>query len=417
MRKSVTAFVVLVIVGLGICGYLLVRHYTLATASGPVGPSTCSVFLKRDCDAALQSPMSRQFGLPLAGWGVVYYATLAAFVFLGWFLGDAFRFEALLIALVLSALAAALSVVLLATMALGKAPFCPLCAGTHVINFLLLPICKRLAERPLRQLMQALGAGIIAVLTGSTITSAAGRVKLLGALAGAFVATLFYQWLFIQEKLHPAAEFDTRHALATFAMSPRADIPIDGDDPSLGPADAWVRVVVFTDFQCPGCRRLAAAMDPMVKAYRGRVQVVFKHFPVNTICNPSLKEDLHSRACEAAWAADAARRQGRFWGFHDALFAANLNADTVIAEVAEQVGLDVAQFESDRGGEDVRTRVKADLELGIRLGVDETPAIFVNGRRAPDVRMQSLQLFIMSEIASRSPAAIHDGAKTASSDK
>lgn len=417
MRKTITAFVVLVIVGLGICSYLLVRHYTLATASGPVGPSTCSVLLKRDCDAALQSPMSRQFGLPLAGWGVVYYGTLAAFVFLGWFLGDAFRLEALLIALVLSALGALLSAVLLAIMALGKAPFCPLCAATHLINFMLLPTCKLLTERPLRQLVQALGAGIIAVLTGSTIMNAVGRAKLLGAFAGAFVAALLYQWLFIQEKLHPAAEFDTRHALATFAMSPRADIPIGDDDPSLGPADAWVRVVVFTDFQCPGCRRLAAAMAPMAKAYRGRVQVVFKHFPVNTICNPALKEDLHPRACEAAWAAEAARRQDKFWSFHDALFAADLNADVAIAEVAEKVGLDLAQFESDRGGDEVRTRVKAGLELGIRLGVDETPAIFVNGRRAPDVRMESLQLFIMSEIASRSPAATHDGAKTSSSGK
>jgi uncharacterized membrane protein len=417
MYKTIVTFLVLVALGLGICSYLLVRHYTLATASGPVGPSTCSVLLKRDCDAALQSPMSRQFGLPLAGWGMVYYATLAAFVFLGSFLGDAFRLEAVLTALVLSTLAAVLSVVLLVTMAVAKAPFCPLCAGTHVINFLLLPTCKRLTERPLGQLVRVLGAGIVALLTGSTITSAAGRVKLLGALAGAFVAALFYQWLFIQEKLHPAAEFDTRDALATFAMSPRAEIPIGDDDPSLGPADAWVRVVVFTDFQCPGCRRLATEMAPMVKAYRGRVQVVFKHFPVNTICNPTLKEDLHPRACEAAWAAEAARRQGKFWSFHDALVAANLNADVAIADVAEQAGLDLAQFESDRGGNDVRARVKADLELGIRLGVDETPAIFVNGRRAPDVRMRSLQLFIISEIASRSPAAIHGGVKTPSNGK
>jgi protein-disulfide isomerase/uncharacterized membrane protein len=417
MYKTVVAFIVLVALGLGISGYLLVRHYTLATASGPVGPSTCSALLKRDCDAALQSPVSRQFGLPLAGWGVVYYGTLVAIVLLGRFLGDAFRPEAALIAVVFSTAGAALSIVLFVTMALGKAPFCPLCAATHVINLLLLPTCKRLAGRPLGQLVRALGAGVASVLTGRAVTSAAGRVKLLGAFAGALAAALLYQWLFIQEKLHPAAEFDVRHSLAKFAMSPRADIPIGDDDPSLGPSDAWVRVVVFSDFQCPGCRQLAAEMAPMVERFRGRVHVVFKHFPVNKICNPALKEDLHPRACEAAWAAEAARRQDKFWAFHDALFAANLNTDVAVEGVARQVGLDPAQFEADRERDDARAKVKADLELGIRLGVDETPAIFVNGRRAPDVRLQSLQMFIISEIASRSPASTPNVEKTAGDGK
>jgi protein-disulfide isomerase/uncharacterized membrane protein len=415
MYKTVAVFIILVAFGLGISSYLLVRHFTLAMASGPVGPSTCSVLLKRDCDAALRSPMSQQLGLPLAGWGVVYYGTLAALLLLGWFLSDAFRFEAALAMFVLATLGTALSVVLFLTMALGEAPFCPLCAATHGINLLLLPVCKRLTGRPILQLLRALAAAVVFVLAGSAVSSAAGRVKLLGLFTGALVAAVLYQWLFIQEKRHHHADFDVRHALATFAVSPRLVVSCGEDDPCLGPADAPVRVVVFTDFQCPGCRRLERAMGPLVDEFRGKVQVVFKHFPVNKICNPALKDDPHPQACEAAWAAEAARRQDKFWAFHDALFTTNLNSDKAIEEVAGQVGLDLTLFKADREGDDAHAKVKADVELGIRLGVGETPAIFVNGRRAPDVRPKSLQLFIVSELAGlpRSPAATRDSEKTA----
>jgi protein-disulfide isomerase/uncharacterized membrane protein len=419
MYKTIAAYIVLVALGLGLSGYLLLRHYTLATTSGPVGPSTCSVLLKHDCDGALQSAMSRQFGLPLAGWGVVYYGTLAALLLVGWFLGDAIRSEAALAALVLSTFGAALSVVLFLTMTMGKAPFCPLCAATHVINLLLLPTCKRLTGKPVPQLLRALGAGIASVLGGNTVSSAAGRIKILGMLAVTLIAAVIYQWLFIQEKLHPPAEFDVNRAVAMFALSARVEIPIGDDDSRLGPADAWVQVVVFTDFQCQGCRRLAAELGPMVEAYHPRVQVVFKHFPVSKTCNPALKNDPHPRACEAAWAAEASRRQKKFWAYHDALFATNLETDQTIAEVAGRVGLDLTQFETDRWGDKARAKVKADVELGMRLGLDETPAIFVNGRRAPDVRMQALNLFVLSEIASRSPRPIPalDGAKTSNDGK
>ena len=108
MYRSIAIFVVLIALGLGLSGYLLVRHYTIATTSGPVVPSTCSILLKHDCDGALLSPVSRQFGLPLAGWGVIYYGTLAALMLLGWFLGDAFRYEAALASLVLAVVGAVL---------------------------------------------------------------------------------------------------------------------------------------------------------------------------------------------------------------------------------------------------------------------------------------------------------------------
>jgi protein-disulfide isomerase/uncharacterized membrane protein len=394
---------ILLAMGLAVSGHLLFRHFTLAAATGFAAPGTCSTLLGLDCDAALQSPMAQQLGLPLAGWGIVYYGTLMALLIIGWVLGDAYRFEATLAGLVVCALGAAISVVLLAAMLLGAAPFCPLCAGVHVINFLLVLVSKRMTRRSIPQVVHELGAGIGGVLQGTAARDAAGRVKLLSLLAGSLVAVILYQVVLIQVKAHAPAAFDVRHALASFAMTSRADIPCGDEDARIGSANAPVRLIVFTDFECPACRQLARELASLLDLFKDKVEIVLKHFPMSKACNPALAalpRDPHAGACELAWAAEAARRQGKFWKFHDVVLAGGLTADQLAPQVlAMKTGLDAARFDADCRLDQTRAKVKVDIDLGLRLGLKETPAIFVNGRRAPDVRLSSLKLFVASELA------------------
>src|SRR5262249_37194394 len=154
----------------------------------PLTPSACSILMGKSCDGALQSPMSKQLGLPLAGWGIVFYGTLAALLLLGWFLGDAFGFESALAALMLSAAGAVLSALLLVSMLVSAAPFCPMCAGVHVINFLLVPCYKRLAGRPAVDLIRALGASVVVLVTGKAGSDAPGLLKLLAMLVVTLIA-------------------------------------------------------------------------------------------------------------------------------------------------------------------------------------------------------------------------------------
>jgi uncharacterized membrane protein/predicted DsbA family dithiol-disulfide isomerase len=410
----------LIALGLALSGYLLFRHLELASASGPLQPSPCSALLKTDCDAALRSPAARQLGLPLAGWGTVYFGTLLTLLLLGWLLGDAFQLEAALAMLVLCTLGAASSVLLIAVMFAGKAPFCPLCAGVHLTNFLLVAVCFLGTGRPARQLFRAVVDGGRRLLSGTAGREPSGQMKLLALCAGALVAVALYQWVFILEKLHSRPEYDPRDALASFAMSVRAEIPVSEDDPCAGPGDAPIRLVIFSDYQCAGCRRLPRELDRLVTAAPGKIQVVFKHFPLCKDCNSLVADDRHPRACEAARAAEAARRQGKFWDFHHALFAADLSSPRVTLEgIAQQAALDLARFETDRRGDQTLAKVLEDVELGIRLGVVETPTVFVNGRHSSDVRTQFLHLLIASEIANqtRYPVAARKTDKTLTAGK
>ena len=108
-----------------------------------------------------------------------------------------------------------------------------------------------------------------------------------------------------------------------------------------------------------------------------------------------MNRELHDRACEAARAGEAARLQGKFWDFHDALFLGELGSDPeVFANLAGSAGLDMDQFAQDFSSQAVAGRVAADIRMGIDLGINSTPSVFLNNRRVPDVRAAAMEALI-----------------------
>lgn len=141
--------------------------------------------------------------------------------------------------------------------------------------------------------------------------------------------------------------------------------------PSLGPVDAPVTVVEFSDFQCPYCATLAPTIHALPGRHDGNVRVVFLQLPLAG----------HDQARPAAKAALAAQRQGKFWEMHDALFAAGGElSDAQIVAIADSVGLDRARFDADRQDPALDAMIDEDKALADRFGITGTPASFVNGR-------------------------------------
>jgi protein-disulfide isomerase len=129
---------------------------------------------------------------------------------------------------------------------------------------------------------------------------------------------------------------------------------------------------VFEDFACKPCAQQAESLKQLEQTYHGKVQVIFRNFPLAS----------HSHAREAAYAAEAAGLQGRFWEMHDILYRDQ--ADWVdsggIAVCASKIGLSLARHALDSMSEAVRQRVEADQKKGAELGVTRLPAIFLNRR-------------------------------------
>lgn len=146
-----------------------------------------------------------------------------------------------------------------------------------------------------------------------------------------------------------------------------------GYDPARlrGRPDAPVTIVEFSDFQCPYCRRAQSTLRDVLAKYSGKVNLAFRDFPLRQI---------HPSAQSAAEAARCAGEQGKFWEYHDALFADQSRLDPPgLSEHARSLGLDTAQFNSCLSGGKYKSAVGKDLQEGIAAGVSGTPGFFING--------------------------------------
>ncbi len=144
------------------------------------------------------------------------------------------------------------------------------------------------------------------------------------------------------------------------------------DSPLRGSPMAPVTLYEFSDFQCPHCKMTAPILKDIVEESEGKVKLVFKQYPL----------PMHPKAREAAKAAIAADKQGKFWAMHDLLFE---NQDTLQAanleDLAKQIGLDMKRFKADMAAKTTEEKIDADLAEGRAAGVDATPSIYVNDRR------------------------------------
>ncbi|WP_142686167.1 DsbA family protein [Chitinophaga polysaccharea] len=149
--------------------------------------------------------------------------------------------------------------------------------------------------------------------------------------------------------------------------------PVNALDHVLGAADATIELVEYGDFQCPYCREAFFVVKELLASFAGRLRFVFRNFPLS---------EAHEYAMDAALAAEAAARQGRFWEMHDALYnrQAELNNGLLIT-LAKELELDLHQFREDMEAPKLLSRVEADFESGIRSGVNGTPTFYLKGKR------------------------------------
>ena len=172
----------------------------------------------------------------------------------------------------------------------------------------------------------------------------------------------------------------------TLTVPPPAIAPGAQPPHARGSTAAPAVIEEFGDFQCPPCGQLHPILKKIEADYGARLGVIFRHFPL-----PS----LHKHAYDAARAAEAAGRQGRFWEMHDKLYenqskwSAAADARSLFVEYARSLGLNTEQFRNDLDALEVNSRVLADQRRGASLGVTGTPTLFLNGREVPATSITS----------------------------
>jgi protein-disulfide isomerase len=151
----------------------------------------------------------------------------------------------------------------------------------------------------------------------------------------------------------------------------RYDVPVDGD-PAIGPENAPITIIEFSDYECPFCTRWYAEVWPRIQAaYPDQIRLVYRDFPLTSI---------HGDAVPAAEAANCAGEQGAYWEFHEKLFSGQEGlSKEAYKNYASELGLDATAFDQCIKERRYKDEVAADLDFAFNLGVRSTPTFFING--------------------------------------
>jgi protein-disulfide isomerase len=166
-------------------------------------------------------------------------------------------------------------------------------------------------------------------------------------------------------------ELKKKHKTTVALRPPVVEVASAGRPERGAGAKAPITIIEFSDYQCPFCKRAETVVDQVMKTYGDKIRLVFRHYPL----------PMHPQARPAAEAASCANAQGKFWDYHAKLFA-NQSAlgEDKLKEYAKDVGLDSGKFDQCLAEKPFKAKIDEDVADGSKVGVNGTPAFFINGR-------------------------------------
>jgi len=356
---------VMVLSAVGALLMLLQSHEFFQLRSGAGGFESFCTIGAFDCQATESSAYAEILpGFPLAG---------AAAAFFVWIISAAafmknpyWRRETLRLLWASSLLGVVVSGFYLVIMVTQLDVLCLFCLGIdaiHVANFVLITSLKPEGFK--------------------THRIDASRMKTLG-LVGTFASLVtlgLVKALDVSPSL-PRSEADA--LLQSVLQAKPVEVQLGESPITMGPSNAPITIVKFSDFQCPSCKRGALHLHPVFRRFPHQIRLVYKNFPLDSKCNRGVNRDMHPVACEAAQAAFCAFQKGHFKKIYEGFFEeqSELGVRTPTA-IAVELGMSEQSLKACMASVETQAAVNQDIEEGMRLKIQGTPTYFINGRRAP----------------------------------
>ncbi len=369
LRKLVPVLLFAVV---GLCVSIWIGALHVRLHADPSYASFCNVNEQVNCDVVLTSRYATLAGFPVSTWAVLFHLAVLGTALGAGFAPRARAREAFGTAVaVLGGLGFSFSAYM-AAIAFGVLhTICLMCSILYLVS-----ICLLVASWRLRNSLRVGARHQLAAADRSIMIGGLGALAILMLVAGYEVLTPPARASTAEQirKQHPEfySWFYSQPIVASMAAA----------GASRGAPGAAVTLVEFSDFQCGHCAKLHDILEELMPRERGKVRLVFRHFPLDASCNPKLTKSFHTDACLAAVAAECAAEQGRFWEYHSILFdkQGQLGREYLI-RYASDLGLDKDRFISCLASDAPRLRVQRDIEDGQRAEIDSTPTIFINDRR------------------------------------
>ena len=355
---------------IGTCLYLTDYYFNAKFPTGLAGASVCNINSFFNCDSTTHSPFSNIAGVPVSLLGLlVGVLSLAGFIF------RSARYEATLYALFGVNLAGCLVLFLYSLVALGT--LCPFCTLYYVLSALAFFFFHRRLPRKEPDVKHSLWMGLaFLALFGSAYayvgSKESGNDKLRAGLAAQFRALPV---LGSPEEPSPY----------------KVSFPLDE-----GLAEAPLRIVKFSDFECPSCKMMSGHLAQIAMRYRGKVDIQYYFYPLDPSCNPGMRSPLHRNACNASYLAYCLPE--KFREIEHMIFE---NQEGLSSEwlrgIAEREGV-LDCYEAP----ETKEAVTAMIRQAEPFNVSSTPTILVNGRKIEGVLPLGQLMMVLDEAISPS---------------
>ena len=378
-------------------------HYHLII--NPDYTSFCDVNTTISCSQAYLSRYGSIAGVPVALGGVFFFTLVLMLVWAARAtsrVGD----SAASYIFILSVPALAFILYLASVSFFTLRQVCPLCVLTYIGVLGVFVVSATATSVPVRS-VPARAARDMGLLVTTPLALVIALVFLSGA--GSAVALFPAPEIRPVVQIQPLPDDQRRDLERWYDLQPKVTVPYSSDG-------AAVLVVIFSDYQCPGCRAVHFGYEPVFAKYKDHpndLKFVLKHFPLNPQCNAAVHGIVHPASCAAAAAAEMARGNGSFDKLSDWFFVHQDElSPATVRRAAREVG-GISDFDARYAS--VIPAVEKDASAGAALGVDQTPTIIINGHKLRAVTPPAFDALIDMELkrvkqsVSNKPQAVPTG--------
>lgn len=368
--------IVLALIGACVSIYTIVHHLDLKVDG--VSDAACNISQTVSCNTVAASEYSEAFGIPLGVWGLGYFLALISLLSISWIRPENksasfFNYAGLVVIGILSSLGLA------GISAFFIEAVCPSCVVVYAV---------------------CIGQAVNLFLFRKVVPRKIASKSIINSLAGALIPLLITLICYRLIEPETAQQQNTQANNLSNLSTSFQDIPVNksafsgfGEDYRIGSDDAKAVIVGFSDFQCPSCKRMDTTLKSLKKEYGDAVLIVYKNFPLDNKCNLSMPGPMHRLACDIATLARCAGQYGKFWQYHDLVYANQQSASSAtIINWAKDIGLNDEQINNCMNSKGISDKIKDDIKLGNKLGVNSTPTLYINGYKFVGRGISALKL-------------------------
>ncbi len=389
---------VLILVILGVWIALVLE---LRSSGHHIGEGICKAKEIFNCEAVTSSKWSQIFGVKLSTLGLFYYLFLFFICFCSFF-GRLFfvdKLKNVLSLFVLISSVLSLYYFIISKFVIGA--LCPFCIMLYVLSLVLLVVV--FYGNSVSDFIKSVKDGLRFLITlpvkffnkNSFKENGFSLITIILSLVAACSLTITLPPMLYVKKEIPVelSQFQKHQRLDKFTEISEG---LERDF-SIGPEDAPIQLVEFSDIECPYCRRMFFAIDELLEKFEGKIHFVYKNYPLDSKCNDGIPAGGHEYACYAAELARCAGEQDMFWDVLEYLFSEDFPRNIKVEEGQKliinsiiELGLDREKINSCLSSKRQLQKIKQDIIEGDALELMATPTIWVNGSKVKNPTIESL---------------------------